>query len=219
MKSSRVSSFLFRLLFISVISSWRAVSHEKPLRKPCCPSNNRLLDSKYSASILSRILATLVRTDIPAIVVHIVRFTFALVYWRYYWTFPFFRKRLLSQIDFIRITDEYKIPEDKFIVIKNTILSTINKISPLKRFKLSEKHEMFPWFDIELPKAGIQRDYMNKLSARTNNLADLENFKTSRDTCNKLERNKMINFFKRKTSPNVLTIGKSTLNNDHHQIR
>ena len=102
----------------------------------------------------------------------------------------------LKNLDFSKI-DELKTPNDKWVYLKNLILTILDTHAPLKKVTL-KPHNKFPWFDLELYRAKKARDTSYATATKTNFESDWNIYKEFRKVFQKLNRSKLLAFFEKK---------------------
>jgi hypothetical protein len=103
----------------------------------------------------------------------------------------------IKKLDFDFIFDDHMDTENKWGQFKQIVNSVIDKIAPLKEFKVKDiDHD--PWYDKELFEAEKLRDYLNHIYNDTYLESDLLKFKSARDDFQKLRRQKQKDYYESK---------------------
>ena len=101
----------------------------------------------------------------------------------------------LVKADFSRL-DSLKTSDDKWLFLKDKILTVLDTLAPLKKVTL-KKENKFPWFDLELYRAKHNRDISYSLAIKSKINADWESYKEARRNFHSLNRSKIIGHFEK----------------------
>ena len=104
----------------------------------------------------------------------------------------------LAALDFTNM-DKFHNCNDKWLFLKNTILSEVDKISPLKKIKLKQESKC-PWFDLELTKSKAARDTYYAVFVKSRLEHDWNRYKIARKDFQSLNRTKIIAYFENKSA-------------------
>ena len=102
-------------------------------------------------------------------------------------------KQTFSDIDSSITVDE------QWTKLKNNLISIIDEVSPLKQVKLKNK-ERYPWYDLELNKVKSHRDTSYAKAKQSQLPNDWEIYKDARRNFQKLNKSKIIDYFKDKNA-------------------
>ena len=102
----------------------------------------------------------------------------------------------LALLDFSKM-DKYVTSDEKWLFLKEILLSEIDQISPLKKFALKKENKC-PWFDLELTKAKNLRDSLYSLFYKSRLAKDWVNYKEARTNFKRLNRIKIKDYFENK---------------------
>lgn len=106
----------------------------------------------------------------------------------------------ISSLDFKFLT-ELKSIDDKWLSFKNLILSILDKYAPLKE-KTVRNSDQFGWYDDQLYSVRAKRDKLYKVYAESKSQRDFEAFQLAKSEFEKLNNQKLIEYFKDKTLNN-----------------
>ena len=102
----------------------------------------------------------------------------------------------LAKHDFTKL-DKLNTCNEKWLYLKNIIISEADTIAPLKMIKIKPDNKC-PWFDLELTKAKKARDSLYALAVNSNSEQDWNQYKISRNQFKYLNRTKIKQYFENK---------------------
>ena len=107
----------------------------------------------------------------------------------------------INQVNFSLIKLEESVDKN-WLALRNIILKIINQIAPEKKIYLNKQID-FPWIDVELIESKKNRDKAYKRFIKTNSIDDFNLYKLNKSIFNNSSKNKMIEYFKNKTSNDI----------------
>ena len=105
---------------------------------------------------------------------------------------------MIEAIDFTSIEESFSVHE-KWNSFKESILTVVNSVAPIKKVKLRPKGRSNPWFDSELREAMVQREIANNAYESSGSIDDLNSLSKAKKNFKSLKKEKLIEFFSDKT--------------------